>query len=426
MLVGGAIIIVALVVAGGSVFTEINREGTDLAHGWPYLLVGGIVGLLVGVVSLFFGRKVGFRPYKIESAAILILFAAVGALVGLAFAPRHLTPDQVSPLSEEEQRRRADEYSQLPDGTIAGPIDLDGDGLPDLDINGLPVTGLDIDGDGVYDKILVACPPGSPTPTGDALEFGSRSAFRGGLPALRDGAIVDTQCDGTVERVIPQTDEFLDAPSGGVPGGGADSNVGTGGDGQVGGDGSSALPRTPTTISPQERQDRADDMSLPSLGKLLKYIAIGLGIIVATVLLGWLLTWLSKRAPYGDAPDLPQSPLPPPTVNPNFQQSIEDLINDPDPRNGILAAYGRLLIGFDQIGLGRLPHEGPNEHLDRALAASDADPVAAKELTAWFATARFSDHPISEADRQQAIDALRRVTGSIGSGRTLVTAGTSS
>lgn len=404
----GAAVIIGLIVAGGSIFSRVNRAETSFKYGWPFLLIGLAVGLGVGAVVIIAARQAGVRPTRLELAAILVVCGAVGALIGLAFAPPKVDPDDVSPLPKAEQRRRSEMYGDLPEGSKAGPLDLDGDGVPDLDENGRPRIGLDTDGDGVYDSILEPCPEGSPTPkprSGDTIEV---SLIRPDVPlsATEDGQIIDAECDGEIDAVVPYSDEFLNPPNGGFDFDGESEAAPN-------------LPAPPPTISPRERAAEADQQSSASGGQILKIIGIGLGVLALVALAAWLIVqWRQREHETDDDSDQiepePDLGLPPPAApNPNFQRSIEELIDDPDPRNGILAAYGRLLIGFDEIGLGRLPHEGPQEHLDRALGESSADPVAANELTTWFTLARFSDHPITEDDRRQAVEALRRVTATI-------------
>jgi hypothetical protein len=86
--------------------------------------------------------------------------------------------------------------------------------------------------------------------------------------------------------------------------------------------------------------------------------------------------------------------------------SIEDLESEGDPRSAVIAAYARLLDGFERCGLGRRPAETPLEHLRRGLAALPLRPEPAERLTELFLEARFSPHPIGPADRDEAHAAL--------------------
>jgi hypothetical protein len=86
--------------------------------------------------------------------------------------------------------------------------------------------------------------------------------------------------------------------------------------------------------------------------------------------------------------------------------SIDDLERERDPRAAVIAAYARLLEGFERAGLGRRPAETPLEHLRRGLAALPLRPGPAERLTDLFLEARFSSHPIGTAERDEAHAAL--------------------
>jgi hypothetical protein len=87
--------------------------------------------------------------------------------------------------------------------------------------------------------------------------------------------------------------------------------------------------------------------------------------------------------------------------------SIDALERDGDPRAAVIAAYARLLEGFERSGIGRRPAETPLEHLRRGLAALPMRPEPAERLTALFLEARFSTHPIGPAERDEARASLQ-------------------
>lgn len=82
------------------------------------------------------------------------------------------------------------------------------------------------------------------------------------------------------------------------------------------------------------------------------------------------------------------------------------LLADPDPRRAIIAAYAALLAGLAGAGSPRLAFEAPEEHLDRSVQhlALPADSLQA--VTRLFLIARFSNNPLGEADRQEALRSL--------------------
>ena len=82
------------------------------------------------------------------------------------------------------------------------------------------------------------------------------------------------------------------------------------------------------------------------------------------------------------------------------------LLYDPDPRRAIIAAYARLLAVLDSAGQARLAHEGPREHLARALEHVRVRPSAVTTVVGLFEIARFSSHPLTDEHRSEALAAL--------------------
>lgn len=77
-----------------------------------------------------------------------------------------------------------------------------------------------------------------------------------------------------------------------------------------------------------------------------------------------------------------------------------------DPRAAIIACYAALLDGLESCAQGRRPAETPDEHLERVLAALEVRAEPLRELTTLFGEARFSDHVMTEAQRDRARTAL--------------------
>lgn len=77
-----------------------------------------------------------------------------------------------------------------------------------------------------------------------------------------------------------------------------------------------------------------------------------------------------------------------------------------DPRSGVLAAYDGLERALAARGQPREPTETPTEHMARVLVDVPTIAEPAVELGRLYELARFSDHPISEDDRQQAVEQL--------------------
>ena len=92
-----------------------------------------------------------------------------------------------------------------------------------------------------------------------------------------------------------------------------------------------------------------------------------------------------------------------------LDDTLADLLAMKDPREAIIAAYGRMERLFAASGLPREPSEAPMEYLQRALGELRASGSALRRLTALFQWAKFSDHPVDTAMRDDAIRALTQV-----------------
>jgi hypothetical protein len=98
--------------------------------------------------------------------------------------------------------------------------------------------------------------------------------------------------------------------------------------------------------------------------------------------------------------------------------SLEGILAEEDCRRAIIACYARMEQSFALAGLARRSPETPFEFLARAVrdariggAGSGRRPVggALRELTRLYELARFSEHPLEERDRREAIGAIRAV-----------------
>jgi hypothetical protein len=84
------------------------------------------------------------------------------------------------------------------------------------------------------------------------------------------------------------------------------------------------------------------------------------------------------------------------------------LVGD-DHRSAVLRAYQGLEEAMDRQGMQREWAETPTEHLARVLADLPIDPGPVLRLGQLYQIARFSDHPVTGADRQNAAEALTEV-----------------
>jgi hypothetical protein len=93
-----------------------------------------------------------------------------------------------------------------------------------------------------------------------------------------------------------------------------------------------------------------------------------------------------------------------------LDSSVEDLRTVSDPRQAILAAYARMECALSPRGFGRQRHETALEYLDRLLGRLRLEPAPLQRLTDLFELARFSNHQVTEAMRDDALEALGTIT----------------
>ena len=144
-----------------------------------------------------------------------------------------------------------------------------------------------------------------------------------------------------------------------------------------------------------------------------RFILIALLVLIGTALIVWSIIRLRNREPAAQAApdDGPEEeepiPTPPLDLGVTMEQTMDAMLDDPDPRRSICVAYGILLDGLAKQGLPRRPEEGPEEHVERCLTSASLQPEPVRELLGLFALARFSTHTITEDHRRAAVRALR-------------------
>ena len=92
-----------------------------------------------------------------------------------------------------------------------------------------------------------------------------------------------------------------------------------------------------------------------------------------------------------------------------LQESLDDLRAEPDARRAVIAAYARLERTFASSGLARLRQETTEEYVGRILGQLDVDSRLVRRLTELFTRAKFSQHAVDEAMKQEAIEALAQI-----------------
>jgi Domain of unknown function (DUF4129) len=92
-----------------------------------------------------------------------------------------------------------------------------------------------------------------------------------------------------------------------------------------------------------------------------------------------------------------------------LDETLDDLRAEADPRRAIIAAYARLERVLAANGVPRRASETADEYLPRVLLDLELDSGAVGRLTALFTRAKFSQHDVDPAMKEEAIDALEQV-----------------
>jgi hypothetical protein len=92
-----------------------------------------------------------------------------------------------------------------------------------------------------------------------------------------------------------------------------------------------------------------------------------------------------------------------------FDETLQDLYAEEDPRRAVIAAYGRMerILGYH--GMERRAAEAPHEYVSRVLEQIVASGSSVRRLTRLYERARFSAHDIDPAMKQEAIAAVAAV-----------------
>lgn len=91
---------------------------------------------------------------------------------------------------------------------------------------------------------------------------------------------------------------------------------------------------------------------------------------------------------------------------------IDELELGDDPRVAIRRAYANVETGFGRKDLARRAAETPMRYLERVFGRRRDAAPALRTLTTLFEVARFSEEPITDTMRTEAVDALREIKAS--------------
>jgi len=134
-----------------------------------------------------------------------------------------------------------------------------------------------------------------------------------------------------------------------------------------------------------------------------------LGLFAAVALMAGLLTAYRRRR---DAALAFGKPAPGPAAEPLAEAlaaGAQALQEDPDPRTAIIGCYAAMERTLADAGSPAQSADTPAEVLARAAEGGLVRSEWAGTLTALFRRARYSSHPMTEADRAAALGALAQV-----------------
>lgn len=89
--------------------------------------------------------------------------------------------------------------------------------------------------------------------------------------------------------------------------------------------------------------------------------------------------------------------------------TLDDLRAEPDLRRAVIAAYARLERTLGAFGLPRRAAEAPDEYLARIFVDLEVNSRFARRLTQLFAHAKFSQHSVDQAMKEEAIQLLETI-----------------
>jgi hypothetical protein len=92
-----------------------------------------------------------------------------------------------------------------------------------------------------------------------------------------------------------------------------------------------------------------------------------------------------------------------------LDDTLDDLRAEPDPRRAVIAAYARVERALAAAGHPRREPETPAEYIHRILGRLEVDPVSVRTLEQLFTRAKFSQHDVDAAMKDEAIRALERI-----------------
>ncbi|MDH3682210.1 MAG: DUF4129 domain-containing protein [Acidimicrobiia bacterium] len=169
--------------------------------------------------------------------------------------------------------------------------------------------------------------------------------------------------------------------------------------------------RLPRPEEATGRVEQPDPTAQEAAGPAVRAVVVGtneiLALLVVAVLAIGTVIWTRRRlaalSPDGDA-SLATA------LQPIIERASRRLEQQgDDPRSAVIAAYASLEDSLTELGRGRRRAETPSEHVERVLSGLMIDRAPVVALAELYEVARFSDHSITDTDRQRAATALHAV-----------------
>jgi hypothetical protein len=95
------------------------------------------------------------------------------------------------------------------------------------------------------------------------------------------------------------------------------------------------------------------------------------------------------------------------------EESLDDLRREPDARAAILRIYRHFERALAGAAVPRRPWQTPTEFMRAALSRLPLPPSPVRSLTGLFEIARFSRHPVGEAERDSAWRSLTEIRATL-------------
>lgn len=183
-----------------------------------------------------------------------------------------------------------------------------------------------------------------------------------------------------------------------------------------------ATPAPTSTPSQGPRPDPLQEALDRPTGTSLLGIAVA---VVGSLALAWVAfrigrgawrSWREREVASADPEEVAFEPLSPVAMAREMSADAaeqRDLLTGGTPRNGIVQCWDRFEQVAARVGLAREAWETPAEFTLRFFDLLEADARPVQRLATLYREARFSDHELSEADRDTAAEALGAIHESL-------------